>query len=471
MTDALPASDPSLSPAATADVSAWRDRVAAAFPGLRADLERLVRIPSVSNQAFDQAHVRASADAVAGLLRDAGMPEVHVLTVTPAGGRGGAPAVVARRPAAPGAPTVLLYAHHDVQPPGDDAAWETPPFEPTEREGRLYGRGAADDKAGVIAHVGALRVLGDALAESGLGVTVFVEGEEEVGSPTFAAFLSTYRDLLAADVIVVADSSNWRVGVPALTTSLRGLVDLEVEVAVLDHAVHSGMFGGPVLDALTLLSRLVASLHDDAGDVAVAGLVTAPDPAVDYVEADLRADAAVLDGVRLAGTGPLTARLWTKPALAVIGIDAPSVATASNTIVPRATAKLSLRVAPGQNPVAALAALRAHLEQHAPFGARVTITDGELGKPFQAPADSTAMRAARGAFEAAWGTEPVDVGVGGSIPFIADLLGEFPDAAILVTGVEDPDSRAHGANESLHLAELERVVLAEALLLLELGRR
>ncbi|WNB84471.1 dipeptidase [Cellulomonas sp. ATA003] len=453
------------------DPGPWRKRVAAVFPGLRADLEALVRIPSVSNAAFDQGHVRASADAVAALLTDAGMPEVQVLSVTTADGSEGAPAVVARRPAAPGARTVLLYAHHDVQPPGDDAAWDTEPFVPTERDGRLYGRGAADDKAGVVAHVGALRVLGDHLAGSGLGVTVFVEGEEEVGSPTFAAFLAEHRELLQADVIVVADSANWRVGVPALTTSLRGLVDLEVEVEVLDHAVHSGMFGGPVLDALTLLSRLVATLHDDAGDVAVRGLVSAPDPGVDYQEADLRADAAVLDGVRLAGTGPLTARLWTRPAIAVIGIDAPSVARASNTITPRATAKISLRIAPGQDPAEALAALRTHLVEHAPFGARVTVRDGELGKPFQAPADSDAMRAARAAFAEAWGTPPVDTGIGGSIPFIADLLGEFPEASILVTGVEDPDSRAHGANESVHLAELERVVLAEALLLDALGRR
>jgi acetylornithine deacetylase/succinyl-diaminopimelate desuccinylase-like protein len=480
VTDALPAAAPPLPEptdaavaAATpsADTERWRDRVADAFPGLRADLEALVRIPSVSNAAFDQAHVRASADAVAGLLRDAGLPDVRVLTVTAPDGREGAPAVVARRPAADGAPTVLLYAHHDVQPPGDDAAWDTAPFEPTERAGRLYGRGAADDKAGVIAHVGALRVLGEHLATLGLGVTVFVEGEEEVGSPTFAAFLAEYRDLLAADVIVVADSSNWRVGVPALTTSLRGLVDLEVEVAVLEHAVHSGMFGGPVLDALTLLSRLIATLHDDAGDVAVAGLVTGPEPAVDYDEADLRADAAVVQGVRLAGTGPLTARLWTKPALSVIGIDAPSVARASNTVTPRATAKLSLRIAPGQDPAQALEALKSHLTANAPHGARVTITDGELGKPFQAPADSPAMQAARRAFEEAWGTPPVDIGVGGSIPFIADLLEEFPDASILVTGVEDPDSRAHGANESVHLGELERVVLAETLLLVGLAER
>ena len=425
-----------------------------------------MRIPSVSNAAFEQVYVDASATAVADLLRAVGMPDIQILRATRPDGREGAPAVVARRPAPAGAATVLLYAHHDVQPPGDEEDWDTVPFEPTERDGRLYGRGAADDKAGVIAHIGALRVLGDSL---GVGVTVFVEGEEEIGSPTFGAFLATYTELLTADVIVVADSSNWRVGVPGLTTSLRGLVDLEVEVAVLEHAVHSGMFGGPVLDALTLLSRLIATLHDDAGDVAVAGLVSAPDPMVDYDETELRTDAALVDGARLAGTGPLTARMWTRPALAVVGIDAPSVARASNTVTPRASAKLSLRIAPGQDPTAAFEALRTHLVDHAPFGARVTVTPGELGRPFQAPADSEAMRAARWAFEQAWGTSPVDIGIGGSIPFIADLLDVFPDASILVTGVEDPDSRAHGANESVHLGELEKVVLAEALLLTRLA--
>ncbi len=437
----------------TALATTLRETVARLFPALRADLESLVRVPSVSNAAFDQAHVAASADAVAALLRDAGLPEVQVLRARAEDGTEGAPAVVARRPAPDGAPTVLLYAHHDVQPP---------------RDGRLYGRGAADDKAGVVAHLGALRALLE-IGELPVGVTVFVEGEEEIGSPTFLPFLTQHRDLLAADVIVVADSSNWKIGVPALTTSLRGLVDCEVEVAVLDHAVHSGMFGGPVLDAVTLLARLITTLHDDAGNVAVPGLATADEPTVDYAEADFRADSSLLDGTVLAGEGSIAGRLWTKPAIAVIGLDAPSVAHASNTLTPRATAKLSVRLAPGQDPAAAMAALRTHLESHAPFGARVTVRDGEQGKPFLAPADSDAMRAARWAFATSWGTDPVDIGIGGSIPFIADLLEVFPDAAILVTGVEDPDSRAHGANESVHLGELEKVVLAEALLLARLG--
>lgn len=450
----------------TTDTAALRARVAEQFPALQADLEALVRIPSVSAAAFDQAHVAASATATAQLLRDAGLPDVQILSAPRPDGTPGAPAVVARRPAPAGAPTVLLYAHHDVQPPGDAATWDTEPFEPTQVAERLYGRGAADDKAGVVAHLGALRALG--LPEGNdlpVGVTVFLEGEEESGSPSFRAFLEQYRDLLAADVIVVADSTNWKIGVPALTTSLRGLVDGEVELRVLDHAVHSGMFGGAVLDAVTLMSRLVATFHDEAGDVAIDGLVTAPEPAVDYAEAEFRADSSLLDGARLAGTGTLSGRLWSKPALSVIGMDVTSVAEASNTIAPRCTAKISLRLAPGQDPAAADAALAAHVAKHAPLGAQVTWRSGEQGKPFLAPGDTSAMRAARAAFTEAWGTAPVDVGVGGSIPFIADLLEVFPQAAILVTGVEDPDSRAHGANESVHLGELQKVVLAEALLL------
>lgn len=454
----------------TALATTLRETVARLFPALRADLESLVRVPSVSNAAFDQAHVAASADAVAALLRDAGLPEVQVLRARAEDGTEGAPAVVARRPAPDGAPTVLLYAHHDVQPPGDAGTWETDPFEPTERDGRLYGRGAADDKAGVVAHLGALRALLE-IGDLPVGVTVFVEGEEEIGSPTFLPFLTQHRDLLAADVIVVADSSNWKIGVPALTTSLRGLVDCEVEVAVLDHAVHSGMFGGPVLDAVTLLARLITTLHDDAGNVAVPGLATADEPTVDYAEADFRADSSLLDGTVLAGEGSIAGRLWTKPAIAVIGLDAPSVAHASNTLTPRATAKLSVRLAPGQDPAAAMAALRTHLESHAPFGARVTVRDGEQGKPFLAPGDSDAMRAARWAFATSWGTDPVDIGIGGSIPFIADLLEVFPDAAILVTGVEDPDARAHSANESLYLPDFRAAIVAEALLLQRLGDR
>jgi acetylornithine deacetylase/succinyl-diaminopimelate desuccinylase-like protein len=313
-----------------------------------------------------------------------------------------------------------------------------------------------------MAHIAALRAHHGTLP---VGVTVFVEGEEEIGSDSLPTILERHGEKLRADAIVLADSMNWGIGEPALTTTLRGMIRVVVTVRTLDHGVHSGMFGGAVPDAIMSLARLLSTLHDDEGNVAVAGLVHAPDPTVDYDEATFRADASVLDGVRLAGTGPITARLWTRPAIGVIGFDAPRVASASNTITPRASAKISVRLAPGQDPAAAMAALRTHLVEHAPFGARVTVTDGEQGKPFQAPLDSPAMQAARWAFAESWGTDPVDIGVGGSIPFIADLLEVYPDASILVTGVEDPDGRAHGANESVHLGELEKVVLAEALLL------
>jgi acetylornithine deacetylase/succinyl-diaminopimelate desuccinylase-like protein len=455
---ALPRASGSVEP----DVRALRARVARVLPGVRADLEAMVRIPSVSAPAFNQVEVERSAEFVAGLLRDAGMPEVEVLRVD-----AGAPAVVARRPAPAGAPTVLLYAHHDVQPPGDPALWDAPAFEPVERRGRLYGRGSADDKAGVALHVAALRALADDLA---VGVTVFVEGEEEIGSPTFERFLAEHRDRLAADVIVVADSGNWRIGVPALTTSLRGLVDGVVTVRTLDHAVHSGMYGGAVPDAMTAMVKLLAGLWDDDGEVAVPGLVAGEADDLGYAEDLLRDDAGVLDGVRLIGTGRPESRLWARPALTVTGVDAPSVATASNTLLPAVSAKFSLRIAPGQEPAAAFEALRAHLRACAPWGAQVDVELGELGQPWAGDLSGAVYDTARWALEQAWGRRPVHMGVGGSIPFVAALREVYPQATVLLTGVEDPDTRAHGTNESVHLGEFERACVAETLLLAALAR-
>lgn len=455
--------DPATSAAPAGDseeVAALRARLEALLPAAVDDLRDLVRIPSVAFPGYDREPVRRSAEAVAALLRDAGMAEVAIESV-----EGGSPAVIGRTPAAEGRPTVMLYAHHDVQPTGDVEDWTSAPFEPVEREGRLYGRGAADDKAGVMAHVTALRLVGEELAADGIGVTVFVEGEEEAGSPTFRPFIEAFRERLEADLIIVADSANWAVGTPALTTSLRGVVDLVVEVRALEHAVHSGLFGGPVLDALTQLSRLLATLHDENGEVAVEGLTRAADPTVEMEEADYRRDAGVVDGAELSGVGPLTARLWARPALSVIGIDAPSVRDASNTLVPVSRAKVSLRIPPGEDPDAAMAALVAHLERHAPATAQVTVREGEKGKPYSARQDAPSMDLARSAFARAWGTDAVDTGLGGSIPFIADLLEVFPGAEVLVTGVEDPESRAHGVDESLHLGEFAKVCLAEALLL------
>ncbi|MFK4639036.1 acetylornithine deacetylase/succinyl-diaminopimelate desuccinylase-like protein [Paenarthrobacter histidinolovorans] len=451
-------------------VEALAAAVNEAFNSTMDSLKNLVSIPGIAWPSFDPKELDRSAEAVSSLVQAAGMPDVRVLRCSKADGTPGGPAVVARRPAADGKPTILLYAHHDVQPPGDRALWTSEPFVAEERDGRLYGRGAADDKAGIMAHLAAYSAVSEVLGEKfGLGVTFFFEGEEEAGSPTFRAFLEEHQELLRSDVIVVADSSNWKVGVPALTTSLRGLVDGTFEVRVLDHAVHSGMFGGPVLDAPTLLSRLIATLHDDDGNVAVAGLVGRDDVVVDLTEEDYRADASVLDGVRLAGGGTIGSRLWTKPALSIIGMDVPSVDVASNTLIPAARAKFSMRLAPGQDPEAAMDALKNHVESNAPFGAKVTFTPGERGNAFSTDTSSSAARVALWALEQSWGVTPVEMGIGGSIPFIADLLEMYPDVQILVTGVEDPDSRAHSANESLHIGDFRHAVLAEALMLARLN--
>jgi len=427
------------------------------LPSVRGDLDRLVRIPSVSADPAAAPHLRASAREVAALLRAAGLPEVEVVAVA-----GGQPAVLGHRPAPPGAPTVLLYAHHDVQPPGDAAAWDSAPFQASERDGRLYGRGAADDKAGIAVHLAALRAHGDRLP---VGVTVLVEGEEETGSPTVAEFLTAYADRVRADVLVLADSINWATGIPSLTTSLRGGANVTVEVRTLHHGVHSGVYGGPVPDALTALCRLLATLHDERGDVAVAGLVRGGADPLGLTEKRLRADSGLLDGVDLIGTGTLTARLWARPAISVIGIDAPAVASAPNTLIPVARAKVSMRVAPGDDAARARAALVSHLKTRAPWGVRVTAEPGGMVAPYSARAGGPAYRAAHAALAAAWGRAAVDIGVGGSIAFVTAYAAAFPDAEILITGVEDPDTRAHGANESLDLAVFERACLAEALLL------
>ena len=448
------------------DTTELRSRVTAELPRIRQDLEDLVRIESVSADPARATEVQRSAEAVANLFEADGFEDTRIVSARE---DGGAPAVLARKPAPEGRPTVLLYAHHDVQPENDHAEWNSPPFEPTERDGRLFGRGAADDKAGIVAHLGAVRALGDDL---GVGVTMFIEGEEEVGSDSLSDLLDEHHDYLAADVIVIADSGNWDISVPALTTSLRGLVRVDIEVRTLTHAVHSGMWGGLVPDALMALSRLIASLHDDEGNVVVEGLHSGPAADVDYPAERLRTESGIAPGVEFIGSGSAVERLWTKPSLTITGIDAPKVDGASNTLVASARAKISLRIAPGDTTESAIECLRTHLEAHVPWGSELGFTVVDTGEATMIDASGPAYDAARDAFTEAWdGTRPIDMGVGGSIPFIAEFLESFPEASVLVTGVEDPDTRAHGANEGLHLAEFERVCLAEALLLVNLAER
>lgn len=446
-------------PVTTTDL---RTRLAGLMPGVRSDLEALVRIPSVSADPARLDQVEESARATAELFAAEGV-DVEIVRAFD----GAPPAVIGEKKGPEGAPTVLLYAHHDVQPENDHADWDSPPWEPTERDGRLYGRGAADDKAGIITHLAALRAFGDELPVT---VRLFIEGEEEVASATLPQLLKKYEDRLRSDVIVIADSGNWDIGVPALTTSLRGLIRVDVELRTLTHAVHSGMWGGLEPDAIMALVRLLDTLWDADGGSAIEGLVSGPAADVEYPEERLRAESGAIPGLSWVGNGPAVERLWTKPAVTVTGFDAPKVDGASNTLSPVARARVTVRIAPGDTGENAVACLQAHLEKNVPWGAELSTNVVDTGEPIAIDATGPAYDAARSAFTEAWdGTPPVDMGVGGSIPFIAEFLESFPAASVLVTGVEDPDTRAHGPNEGLHLAEFEKVLLAEALLLRNLG--
>lgn len=452
---------------------AVRERVADLLPSALESLKQLVRIPSVSWDGFDPDHVSASAHFVAERLTEMGIfDEVTIVREPQATLPGhGQPAVLARREPAPGYPTVLLYAHHDVQPPGDEALWDSPPFDPEVRDGRLYGRGAADDKAGVLVHLTALTILTDLLGDDlKIGLAVFIEGEEEFGSRSFTTILDTHTRLLRGDVIIVADSDNRTVDIPSLTVSLRGNVTFSLTVSTLAHASHSGMLGGAVPDAMMAAMTLVSRLYNEDGSVAVPGLESYSAPVPEFTRDELVHDSGLLDGVDDIGTGPILSRLWFQPAITITGIDAPSVQNASNTLIPSVTLKVSVRVAPGHDAAAAWRAIRDHLEASTPWGARLEFGTPDLGNPFLVDTSGSAVALELDALRDAWhGADPVLAGVGGSIPFIADLVTRFPDAQILVTGVEDPASRAHSPNESLSLAVFERAIVAETLFLMRLG--
>ena len=435
-----------------------RAAVAADMPRLKDLLSTLIRMESVSAHGYDPKGVRDAAQTIKELLDEAGFSNAQLLESS-----NGHPAVFAEIPPPDGAPTVLLYAHYDVQPPGPAEEWDSAPFEPVERAGRLYGRGASDDKAGIVMHLGAIAAHGDGLP---VGVQLFFEGEEEAGSVGLAEILEKHKDLLRPDVIVIGDGGNWEEGTPAFISSLRGLVAVEIELRALDAAVHSGQYGGYVPDALMALSRLLASLHDDDGVVAVGGLVSDEiEESLEVPEALARKWAGAVDGLELIGEGSIPSRIWTRPAVSILAIDAPPVAEAINQLVPVARAKVSMRIPPGQDTQGALQALERHLEENVPWGARLTFLHEEEGDATVLGSDNFAVDVWREAFKEGFGADAVEMGAGGSIPFIATFQELFPGAPILVTGAADPTSAFHAPNESQSIADLEKATLSEAIAL------
>ncbi len=443
--------------------SSIRERVEQLMPQLKADLVRLCEVPSIAFPGFDRAPVLKAHELVAELFRGAGVERIETLSLPDT-----SPVVTGEIPAPAGAPTVLLYAHYDVQPPGDEQAWKSPPFEPTEREGAIYGRGAADDKGNLIAHIGALRAFE---GRPPVGIKIVIEGQEEYGS-ALDDYPLQRPELFDADAIIVADTGNVRAGTPTLTTALRGDAEVIVEVRTLAEAKHSGEFGGAAPDALIVLLHALTTLHDAHGDVAVEGLRREAWEGASYTEEEFRDMAGVEPGTPLFGTGSLGERLWSGPAITVIGLDAPSVANAASAVVPYARAKLNLRVHPRQDAAEARDALIRHLEAVRPFGIRLSVTAaGGVGDGFAAVTTGPAYAAAHAALNSAWGRESVNMAIGGAIPLTSAMNEAVPDAEILLFGVQDGHCNLHAPNERVLLDELERTVLAEACFFSEYATR
>lgn len=434
---------------------------------LATDLADLVRIESVSSDVRCYDAVDESAAAIARLVRDLSLFDQVDVVRSVSDGVAGRPAVVASRPSRRGRPTVLLYAHHDVQPVGDLELWDRPPFDPEIEDGRMYGRGAADDKAGVMTHVAALRALAQVLPDPDLGLVMFVEGEEECGSATVAATLIERRDQLRCDVAVVCDSDNWTPETPALTTSLRGAILFDFEVRTLNAPLHSGMFGGAAPDAFMCAAVLVASLYKEDGSVAVKGLRRGPEPDIDFDKASYMADAGLI-GAQLVGGGSITGRVWQNPSITVIGVDAPTCAEASTSLMSTVRLRVNVRVTPEQSPDEAFSLIADHLRRHAPFGATISFEDVRTVPGLDTTDSGLGSRTMREALANIWPNPAVSMGIGGSIGFVAAYRQVFPDSEILVIGTGDPASNIHGYNESVEMRTLLRMASAEAAFLLAL---
>ena len=455
MSDATPSGSAAQAPTA--------ETVEALMPQLKSELASLVAIPSVSASGYPEethAALLEARAAIVELFRDVGVQDLGTVDLPNT-----APAITGEIPAPDGAPTVLLYSHYDVVGAGDEEAWDSPPFEATERDGAIYGRGAADTKSNILVHVGALRAWG---GKPPVGIKLLIEGQEEVGSPLEdPAKLGQF----AADALVIADGGNIRPGEPSLTVSIRGDTAITVETRTLAGPQHSGSYGGAAPDALLALLRALASLHDDNGDVAVSGLRREEWKGAVEEEDVFRESAGIVAGVPLIGTGGLGERLLTGPAITVTGIDVPSVDNAMNAVSPYARAKLNVRLHPEQPAAEAQALVIRHLEEAAPFGISLTCTPGDNGDGFRGATEGQAWEAMSSAMHTAWGSEPVQIATGGAIPLVKALSDAAPDATVLLFGTTDKFASIHGPNERVLVDEFQKAVLAETLFFQEFAER
>ncbi|HEU5491758.1 MAG TPA: M20/M25/M40 family metallo-hydrolase [Gaiellaceae bacterium] len=443
-----------------------RETVAHLGPQLREDLARLVAIPSLSEWGFPE-HTRRPLlechQAVVELFRDAGVESFTSLEL-----RGTAPIITGEIPAPAGAPTILLYGHYDVVPAGDEALWDSPPFEATEREGAIFGRGAADSKSNILVHVGALRAWG---GRPPVGIKILVEGQEEVGSPLEDGYPSADPEPFRADAILVADGGSIRAGQPSLTVSLRGDARITVEVRTLASNKHSGQYGGAAPDALVVLLRALASMWDEQGDVAVEGLRREEWTGESYTDDEFRRLAEIESGIPIVGTGGIGSKIWSGPGITVLGIDCPAVEGAAAAVQSHARAVLNVRVHPEQPAADAQAAVMRHLEAQRPFGVPLEITAGATGDGFRASSSGPAWGAMVAAMTAAWGAETVEIATGGAIPLVKAMSEGVPEAAMFVFGATDSFANIHGPNERVLIDEWEKALLAETLFFHELAER
>lgn len=443
-------------------------------------LKTLVRIPGVSAWDSHRPELDKSAEAVRQELEKAGLEKTEILEVGDA-----PPYAYGEWLGAPGKPTLLLYAHHDVQPPGEDQRWLTEPFVPVEKQGpnglRLYGRGSADDKAGAMCHVAAIEAWMKTAGELPCNVKVLIEGEEEIGSTHLSQCLKQHQEKLMADVLVLTDTTNFDTGVPSLTYSLRGLISVDVELRTVDHAIHSGMWGGPILDPLYTLCQLIGTLHDQDGRIAVEGFYDNAHVAadweseriagLDYGLGHLRKESGMLEATQLAGESErhILERIWHRPSITVIGLDACPLAVSANKILPVAKARLSCRVGPGQDPGHLIAALEKHLKKHVRYGAELNLSFGDGCPGWLCQPSGPAFEAAERALEAGFGKKVALIGCGGSIPFVGPFAEAFGGAPALLLGLEDPYTNAHGENESLHIGDFNKLMNSSVRLLQELS--